>query len=79
MVEYCAHNDCIDPARGIMRMRTKPMEGRRIPRSEKNQRRLTWYEAQVPNWQEGIGLVMLFRLDPVHIARSWIRSGRPFY
>jgi hypothetical protein len=35
IAEYCAENDCHDTARGILRMRTIPLEKRRIPRRKK--------------------------------------------
>lgn len=76
ITDYCAENDCIDPSRSILRMRTIPLEKRRIPRSERSRELLTWYEAQVPNWEDGFGLVYVVRFDPLAIVRSWIRGLR---
>jgi hypothetical protein len=74
IAEYCAENDCHDAARGILRMRTIPLEKRRIPRRKKSRELLTWYEAQVPNWEDGFGLVYVVRFDPLAIMRSWIQG-----
>lgn len=71
---YCAENDCEDPARGILRMRTKPIETNRIPRTEINRQRLAWFESQVPHWREGFGLVYVVRFNPFVILRSWFRA-----
>jgi hypothetical protein len=74
IAEHCAKNDCIDLERGILRMRTVPLEKRRIPRSESNRKKLAWYEDQIPNWEDGFGLVYLVRIDPLAIVRSWIQG-----
>jgi len=70
--DHCAHADCIDPARGLLRMRTRPREPRREPRGPRSRALLAWYEAQVPRWQDGEGLADLVRFDPLHLLRGWL-------
>ncbi len=72
--EHCDEGDCVDRARGIMRMRTQPLERRREPRSARSREILAWYESQNPRWEEGFGLAYLVRLDPVATARSAARA-----
>lgn len=75
LAAYCGEHECVDAARGILRMRTQPLERRRAPRSARSRELLAWYERQVPAWEDGEGLVYIVRFAPAAMLRASLRAA----
>lgn len=74
LAAYCAEHECVDAGRGILRMRTRPLERRREPRSARSRELLAWFEGQVPDWEEGRGLVYVVCFAPTAMLRASLRA-----
>ena len=56
--------------RGIVRMRTRPVEPRRVPRSPIARDTLARFETYNPDWERGYGLPYIVHMSPGSIARG---------
>jgi hypothetical protein len=59
-----------DRARGVVKMRTRPVETRRVPRSTAARDTLARFERYNPDWERGYGLPYILHLSPGSIARG---------
>jgi hypothetical protein len=63
-----------DPDTALVRMRTMPVEPRKIPRTKRGKDLLAWYESHNPRWRESFGLPSILHIDMKSVLSSLRRS-----